>query len=240
MDLPDLAWLKPYAPLIMNGLLLTLALSILTCTLGMIIGICAGVVQSTGGHQRSRVVAWLASSYVELFRNTPLLAQVFFCFFGLAGLGLRLSPISAAIIALVLNCGAYCSDIFRAGFSSINVTQHEASECLALSRMQSFLYVVLPQVMRVVWVSLSGQFVLMILASSVVSQISVDELTSAASQIQSMTFRSFEVYLLLAIGYFVIAMAFKFLLHWVGAKFFKEPAQPAPRLRRFAQMGVVK
>ncbi len=219
MDILGLGWLAPYSSQLLAGLWLTSILSVASCAAGTFIGICCGWIQG----QNNRIGRLLATSYMEIFRNTPLLAQVFFCYFGLAGLGLRMSPISAAMLALVLNCGAYCSEIFRAGFASIKVTQHEAAECLALSKLQTFIHVILPQVMRIVWVSLSGQFVLMILATSIVSQISVDELTSAASQVQSMTFRSFELYVILAVGYFAIAMFVKLILHWIGVYYFGEP-----------------
>lgn len=226
MDIFGLGWLAPYSSQILAGLWMTLLLSLASCAAGTLIGIVGGWAQC----HDSRIARVLATSYMEVFRNTPLLAQVFFCYFGLAGLGFRMSPVSAALLALVLNCGAYCAEIFRAGFASINVTQHEASESLALSKFQSFLHVILPQVMRLVWVSLSGQFVLMILASSVVSQISVDELTSAASQVQSLTFRSFELYVLLAFGYLAIAMLVKLFLHWLGGRFFGEPVKKRARV----------
>src|SRR6266568_2360766 len=127
--------------------------------------------------------------------------------FAIASLGLKLSAELSAIIALVINVGAYTTEIMRAGIESIGKTQLEAADCLGLTRVQTILHIVLLPAMERVYPALSSQFVLLMLASSVTSQISAEELTAAAGVIQSDTYRSFEVYLIVA----VVSLALSFL-----------------------------
>jgi polar amino acid transport system permease protein len=224
------SWLWPNLPALLNGALVTVMLTVTSCLAGSLIGIVVGLSR----HEGNRLLRAVGGTYVEAIRNTPLLAQAFLIYFGLASLGFRLSPMAAATVALIVNCGAYSAEIFRAGFSSIKLAQREAAESLALTRTQSFLYVILPQALRNIWVPLSGQFVLIMLASSVVSQISAEELTSVASQLQSLTFRSFEVYIVLAVIYFVLSGLLKIALGYLGVALFhtgKRKPAVAPALQ---------
>ena len=145
--------------------------------------------------------------YVELIRNTPLLVQIFIVYFGLSSLGLKLSAEVSAVIALVVNMGAYTTEIMRAGIQSIQRTQLEAADCLGLTRLQTILHVVLLPAMERVYPALSSQFVLLMLASSITSQISAEELTATANLVQSDTYRSFEVYMIVAVVYLALSFA---------------------------------
>lgn len=227
------SWLWPNIPAFADGALVTLALTVSSCAIGSLVGIVVGLWR----HEGNFVLRTLGASYVEAIRNTPLLAQAFLIYFGLASLGFRLDPLTAAVIALTVNCGAYSAEIFRAGFGSIKQAQHEAAESLALTRFQSFLYVILPQAMRNIWVPLSGQFVLIMLASSVVSQISAEELTSVASQLQSLTFRSFEVYIVLAAAYLLLSVLLKAGLKSLGHALFRTEARTARPVPQPLQAG---
>jgi polar amino acid transport system permease protein len=209
------SWLGGSIPMLVHGAVGTLLLTAIACLAGSLIGLAMALARNNS----IGILRVIGACYVEAIRNTPLLAQAFLIYFGLATIGLRLSPMTAGTLSLTINCGAYAAEIFRAGFLSIGRPQSEAAACLGLSHLQSFLYVILPQAMRNIWVPLSGQFVLILLASSIVSQISVEELTSAANQIQSVTFRSFEVYIVVAIIYLGLAAAFKVLLRWIGWRF---------------------
>ena len=120
-----------------------------------------------------------------LIRNTPLLVQIFIVHFGLSSLGLKLSAETSAVIALVVNMGAYTTEIMRAGIQSIHRTQLEAADCLGLTRVQTILHVVLLPAIERVYPALSSQFVLLMLASSITSQISAEELTAVANNVQS-------------------------------------------------------
>lgn len=227
------SWLWPNLPAFAYGALTTLGLTIAACAMGSLVGIVVGLWR----HEGNIVLRTLGAAYVEAIRNTPLLAQAFLIFFGLAGLGFRLTPLTAAVIALTVNCGAYSAEIFRAGYGSIKTAQHEAAASLALTKGQAFLYVILPQAMRNVWVPLSGQFVLIMLASSVVSQISAEELTAVASQLQSLTFRSFEVYMVLAAAYLILSFTLKAVLSRLGTILFRAPRRMARTITQPLQAG---
>mgnify|MGYP003455943422 FL=1 len=192
-----------------DRLLLGAWLTIKLSTLAMIIGFALGTLGAVG---RLSSIAWLRAlvgGYVETIRNTPLLVQVFIVYFGLASMGFQLSAEVAALITLVINIGAYSTEIMRAGILSIHRGQIEAAECLGMSKPAIFFHVVLLPAVERVYPALSSHFVLLMLASSITSQISVEELTAAANLVQSETFRSFEVYGVVAVLYFALSMLFR-------------------------------
>ena len=187
---------------IVDGLVLTLELSVGTILLGFAIGILVAAVLVYGRPWARRI----AGGYVEVIRNTPLIVQLFLIFFGLPSLGLKLDVITASVIALTINLGAYTAEIVRAGFESIPKSQIEAGISLGLTGPQVFRHVILLPALKNVYPSLTSQFVLIMLATSVVSQISAAELFHAGSIIQSRTFRDFEVYTVLAILYLGLSL----------------------------------
>ncbi|GKT16621.1 amino acid ABC transporter permease [Acidovorax sp. SUPP2522] len=196
-----------YWPDLLAGAWTTLSLA--STFFGFLVGVfCA--LANTG---RSRWLARLAGAYIEVIRNTPLLVQVFIVYFGLASLGLQVGAFTAAIVALVVNVGAYTSEIVRAGIESIPKSQLEAAECMGLSRWQTLRHVVLPPA---VYPALSSQYVLLMLASSICSQISAEELTAVANRIQSDTFRSVETYLIVAAAYLAMSLVMRGAL-WLVA-----------------------
>lgn len=162
---------------------------------------------------------------MEAIRNTTLVIQAFWLFFGLAVLGARLDAFTATVIALSINVGAYTAEIMRAGFGSILKGQREAASCLALTGFQRIFYVELPQAIERVYPALASQFILMMLATSIMSQISAEELTGVTYQIQSFTFRSFEAYLVTAVIYLILVTVLRLSLHGVALAAF-------PRRRR--------
>ena len=187
---------------IVDGLVLTLELSAGVIALGFAIGVMVAAVLVYGKPWARRI----AAGYVEVIRNTPLLVQLFLIFFGLPSLGLKLDVITASVLALTINLGAYTAEIVRAGFESIPKSQIEAGISLGLTGPQVFRHVVLLPALRNVYPSLTSQFVLMMLATSVVSQISAAELFHAGSIIQSRTFRDFEVYTVIAVLYLALSL----------------------------------
>ena len=158
--------------------------------------------------------------YVEVLRNTPLLVQVFLVFFGLASLGFKVAAFSAALFTLVINVAAYTCEIMRAGMDSIHQGQIEAAECLGLTRRQVYWHVVLRPAMEKVYPALTSQFVLLMLASSITSQISVEELTAIAARVQSETFRPFEAYILVAVAYLALSLLMRLGLWAFGQMVF--------------------
>jgi polar amino acid transport system permease protein len=208
-------------PDLLAGAATTLGLSVGATLFGFVLGVSCAIART--GH--SRIVAVGAAAYVEAIRNTPLLVQIFIVYFGLASIGLKLGAFTAAIVALVVNVGAYTAEIVRAGIEAVPRSQREAAECLALGRWQLLRHVVLPPAIERVWPSLTSQYVLLMLASSITSQISAEELTAVANRVQSDTFRSVETYLLVAAAYLALSLLLR-VLFWAAA------AVAFPRRRR--------
>lgn len=190
---------------LLAGAWLTIQLSALSIALGFVLGTLCAV----AGNSHSIALKLLVKTYIEIIRNTPLLVQVFLVYFGLASIGLRLSAELAAVIALVINVGAYTAEIMRAGIASIHPGQVEAAECLGMSKLHVYWHVLLLPAVERVYPSLTSQFILLMLASSITSQISVEELTATANLVQSQTFRSFEVYVVIAVAYLALSFLFR-------------------------------
>jgi len=146
--------------------------------------------------------------------------QLFFLFFGLPALGIPISATVAALVAMVLNLGAYTAEILRAGIDSTARGQHEAARALGLSRLQSYRHVVLVPAFSRVYPSLISQCIIVMLGSAVVSQISVFDLTYAANFIQSRNFRGFEVYLVVTLIYLLLAVGMRRSFELVGRRLF--------------------
>jgi polar amino acid transport system permease protein len=142
--------------------------------------------------------------------------QIFLVYFGLSSLGYQISAELSAALALTINIGAYSTEILRAGIESIAKSQIEAGECLGLSKLQVYWHVVLQPAVERVYPALSSQFVLLMLASSVTSQISAEELTAVANLVQSETFRSFEVYMIVAVIYLALSFLFRGAFWGIG------------------------
>ncbi len=207
--------------MLQDGLVLTVQLAAVTTLTGFLIGtICAVARRSS-----VRWASWMAGVYIETIRNTPFLVQIFVVYFGLSSLGFRFSAITVAIIALTINVGAYTAEIMRAGFDSVQQGQWEAAECLGLSKPKAYWHVALRPAMERVYPSLTSQFILLMLASSVASQISVEELTAAANFIQSETYRPFETFLVAAVLYLGLSLLMRLIFWLFGLLIF-------PRLRR--------
>lgn len=194
-------------PLLVKGTLNTIELSLLAMAMGLVVA----VVCAWGKTAGPRPLRWVINAYIELIRNTPFLVQLFFFFFALPALGLRWSAYAAALVAMVVNLGAYATEIIRAGIESIPKGQIEAGLALNLKRHEIFRFVILKPALRTVYPALTSQFILLMLSSAVVSAISADDLTSVAANLQSQTFRSFEIYIVVAGIYLLLALSFSAL-----------------------------
>jgi len=192
-------------PSFLGGAALTLELAFFATVLGALIGTLAAV----GRGSQNPLIAGACKVYVESIRNTPLLVQIFLVYFGLASLGLKLSAFTVAVAALTINVGAYTAEIMRAGFEAIPRGQIEAAEGLALTRLQIYWHIILLPAIEKVYPALTSQFVLLMLASSVCSQISAEELTAVANYIQSDTYRAFETYIIVAILYVILSLVMR-------------------------------
>jgi len=202
-------------PLLLDGVLLTIRLSVITMASGLLIGILGAYVLRFG----SRWGVAIVRGYVELFRNTPLLVQLFFIYFGLPSVGLPLSPNTAAVWALGINLGAYTIEIIRSGLLGVPAGLVDAGRSLGLTNLKIYLLILLRPALVISFPALSSQFIVLLLGTSVVSTISAEELTAVASSIQSRTFRSFEIYLAVLAIYLALSLTAKAILYAISRRF---------------------
>jgi polar amino acid transport system permease protein len=210
----DFADVLRYSGVLAKGIGLTVTLIAVGGTLGVAVGIFGAWARGFSGIRWLRA---LVGVYVELIRNTPFLVQLFFVFFGLPSLGVRLTELEAAIIAMVVNLGAYSTEIVRAGIAAVPRGQVEAGASLAMTRFQIFRHVVLRPALQKIWPALTSQLVIVMFGSAVCSQIAVEELTFAANFIQSRDFRSFEAYFVATGIYLVLALLLRQAMRGLGS-----------------------
>ncbi|MBQ0917767.1 amino acid ABC transporter permease [Hydrogenophaga aromaticivorans] len=202
-------------PLLAKGVLWTLGLTAISAVIGLVVGTFCAWARSSG----PLWLRWVVGCYVELIRNTPFIVQLFFVFFGLPAAGVKLTPEIASVIAMVINLGAYAAEIIRAGIEATPKGQFEAAASLALSRLQTFRYVVLPPALQKVWPALTSQIIIVMLGSAVCGQISTEELSYAANLIQSRNFRAFEAFIIATGIYLLLSIGVRTLLNWAGPRY---------------------
>ncbi len=208
---PELLW----------GVAGTLGLAVAGMVLALVIGIVGVAIRSS----ERRVPVALVKGFVEIVRNTPFLVQIFFIFFVLPLLGLRLSPTATAVIALGINGGAYAIEIIRGGVEAIPRGQVEAGLALGLHPGQVYRLIVLKPALRSIYPSLTSQFILLTLTTSVCTSISAFQLTSVAQRIDGDTFRSFEVYFTITVIYLLISWLMMTLFAGIARLSFNYPTR---------------
>ncbi|CAK7255104.1 amino acid ABC transporter permease [Shinella yambaruensis] len=208
-------------PILLEGTWLTIRLSITAMVLGLLIALAMVLAR------RSRFwgVSAISLAYVEIVRNTPFLVQIFLLYFGLPTLGIRMSPNTAAVIALSINVGAYATEIIRGGVESISKGQIEAGLAIGLRPLQVFRYVIFKPAMRAIYPALTSQFILIMLTSSVVASISANELTYVAQSLETMTFRSFEIYFVVTIVYLILTFLLSRIFDFLYGYLFSYPTR---------------
>lgn len=212
----DFVSVLDYTDVLVKGIAVTAQLTLTGGVLGVAVAV-------AGAWAKTQGPAWLRAvvgTYVELIRNTPFLIQLFFIFFGLPSLGVHLPEMVAASLAMVINLGAYGTEIVRAGLAATPRGQFEAGASLAMSPFQVFRHVVLRPALQKIWPALSSQVVIVMLGSAVCSQIAAQDLTYAANFIQGRNFRAFEVYLVSTGIYLLLAIALRQLLRGIGRQLF--------------------
>lgn len=180
---------------------ITIYLSFISFVIALILGIGIGTLRS---FKIPRFLDGLFLSYIEIFRGTPLLIQLFFIYYGLPQVGITLESYQAAILGLSLNYAAYISEIVRSGMNSIDKGQQEAAKSLGMGKLTMLLYILYPQVLRIVLAPLTNAYAAILKDSSLVSVLSITELTRAGQLIYVRTYEPFEVYLTLGIFYFIM------------------------------------
>lgn len=190
-----------YIPPLLPAALITIGITCVTMGAALVWGLLLALARMS--HRRP--VVWLANAYVEFFRGTPLLLQVFYIYFVLPTVGLRLDPLPAGMTALALNYGAYLSEVYRAGFEAVPRGQREAAAALGMSGYDSLRTVVLPQVVRVAIPPLGNYFIGLFKDTALLSTISVVELTFASRLLGSSTFQYVPIYTAAFVLYFLIS-----------------------------------
>lgn len=201
-----------YQDVLLAGIGLTIKLSILS----IIFGCAGGILFATLRSMNSGIIRFLISTYVEIIRNTPFLIQLFIIYFGLPAIGLRVGAETAALIGMTINLTAYSTEIIRAGIEAVHKSQIEAGEALGFTRLQIYRHVILLPALAKVYPALCSQFVLMMLASSICSVISTTELSASAAFVESQTYRSFEVYIIVTLIYLGLALCLRAILALIG------------------------
>ena len=190
-------------PALLAGALVTLRVTALSIAVGLVIGLGAGLARVWP----NSFLRGISSAYIELIRGTPLLVQIFLVYFGLPALGLNLDPFVAGVLAMGINSGAYVGEIVRGGIESIAQGQMEAALSLGMSWWQSMYYVILPQALFRILPPLGNEFIALLKDSSLVSTIAIAELTRTGQIIITRTFKSFEIWMGVALFYFVMTYA---------------------------------
>lgn len=187
-------------PLLLRGAVYTVQVSVLAILFGLLLGWLFGLF-SVSGVLPLRGVAW---SFVQFIRGTPLLVQIFLIYFGLAGFGLNVPAFWAGVIALGINSGGFQAEIVRAGIESIDRGQTEAAKAIGMSRLQTLLFILVPQTIRRVIPPTTNELITLVKSSSLLSAIAALELTHAGQLIIARTFAPFEVYIMVALIYLIV------------------------------------
>ncbi len=214
----NLAAVLPYLPVMLQGLRISLEVTVLSFFLGSVFGIFIYL----GRRSPVGPLRWAAQAFIEVFRNTPLLVQLYLIYFGLPQVGINFNPFWATLVGMTLNNAAYTAEIFRAGIESVPSGLLEAASALGLRFSQTFRYIVLKPAIRNVLPALTNQFIVLFLFSSVGSVISINELTSALADLNQRTLLTLEVFTVGGLLYYlssaVIAgssrLAERYLFRW--------------------------
>lgn len=214
MDL-DFSFLVPYIPQLIDASMVTLIIGVASFLLALVVSVITGVLRSG---PLPRPVNFFLGCYVEIFRGTPLLIQLFFIYYGLPTFGIVFAPLTAAVIGLSLNSGAYMSEVVRAAISSVDRGQYEAAYCLGYGRRQVFTEIVLPQAFRIALPTFMNYFSTMIKETSLVSVLSIAEITRIGNQIYARTLSPFEIYITIGMIYFIMTYSVALVSKWIEKK----------------------
>jgi len=195
----DVVWNN--MPFLFEGLWLTLTISFLALAISMVLGLLVAVVRLS----RNRGVSFIAATYVEVFRDTPVLVQLFWFYYVLPILlGIQISAFGAALIGLTLHSAAFLGEVYRAGIQAVPSDHVEAAKVLGLKPVQTFVRIVMPQALRTILPPLVNNFVDLIKLSSLASVFAVGEVTRKATELSAATFRPLEIFTFIALIYFFI------------------------------------
>ncbi|MBQ9616651.1 MAG: amino acid ABC transporter permease [Selenomonadaceae bacterium] len=203
-------------PLLLMGAVVTIQITVLSVLLGVLIGLFVGIARISS----FRLIRWAAAVYVDFFRGTPLLVQIFLIYFAIPVItGQRMDPFMAAISACGINSGAYVAEIFRAGIQSIDEGQMEAGRSLGMTWGQTMRYIIVPQAFKRVIPPLGNEFIALLKDSSLVSVIGFEELTRRGQLIIAKTYGSLEIWFSVAIIYLAMTLTISQFVAYLERRF---------------------
>lgn len=204
-------WAPKHLPFLLEGALVTLQLAVVSMSGALVIGLLVAL-----GHLHApRWVRMLLKCYVEIWRDVPLIVQLLVIYFTLPQVGISLSAFWAGVIGLSFNLGAYLSEVFRSAIMSVDKGQREAAVSIGMSPVQAYHRIILPQALLVAVPTIGGYFISLLKDCALVSFIAVNELLRNGQIVISSTFQSMEVYMMVALIYFVMSFTASLVVRWI-------------------------
>jgi His/Glu/Gln/Arg/opine family amino acid ABC transporter permease subunit len=200
-----------YLPFLLKGAVVTIELTVLSMAAALVLGLLVAL----GRLSRREPIQWVLGAYVEIWRDVPLIVQLLVIYFTLPEIGVRLPAFAAGVVGLSLNLGAYLSEVFRAAILSIDAGQRDAGISIGMSRATVYRRIILPQALLIAVPTLGGYFISLLKDCALVSFISVNELLRNGTIIISSTFRSMEIYMIVAIIYLCMSFIAARTVRWI-------------------------
>ena len=205
-------------PRMLEGALVTMEIAILSMAIGILIAIMLTVFRRSG----SRVLSGIATTWVEIARNTPALFQIYMAHFGLGGFGIHLTPFMSLLLGITFNNAGYLAENFRGALKAIPETQTRAARSLGMSSGQAFRYVVMPQMLRISFLPMTNQMVWAILMTSLGAVVALNtDLYGITSELNARTFRTFELFAIAAVIFYVITKIITLSARLLAARLFR-------------------
>lgn len=216
-------WLFPLAHWneFVNGASMTLLITLITFAGAFVLGVLLGIARFIKRDNFIKSTLYFVSTaYVETIRNTPALVQIYLVYFGLPEFGISLQPVTAGIIALIINNSAFIAEVVRGGLQSIPKGQQEAALSIGLDSLQVFRLVIFPQAMRNIFPAMGNQILLVVFCTALLASIDVRELTDVAMILNADTFRALESFLSITVIYYILTFFISRITVFINNKFF--------------------
>ena len=208
-----------------GALLDGLAVTVIVAVLAIFLSLIAGLGLALARRSAVTPVRWLAVAYIDVFRNTPFVVQLFFFYYGLPEIGIFIDALTTGVVALSLAAATSTAEVIRAGMDSVDRGVIEAAHAYGLSRWQQYRYVIMPIAFRFAIRPLGSVFVNLVLTTSVLSTITINDLMSNAENLASETFRPFETYLVVLVLYWLATFAVSAIVNLTSALWLRRSAQ---------------
>lgn len=203
-----------YYPLFLRGLGVTVFVTIISCFSGTVLGSLLALGKIYG----NKIISTIVRIFISIIRGTPLLVQLFIIYYGLPSYGIRLAPMTAAVISFIINSGVYQAEYLRGSIQSISGSQLKAAQSIGMTKWQGIRYIILPQALRRVIPAWTNEFIYMIKYSSLAYVIGAKELMTEAKLLASRNYQFFNVYFVVALIYLVVIMFFVYLFNRLEKK----------------------